>query len=118
MSDQTQRETELRIQLAEARTDKKFADMLGEMRTGFAQLDGRFGRLEARLDTLERSTSGLKATVITTGIGTGIGVVAVVVATLAYGGSLFGNGLTTRDAINNAVTQELQHQAPGMGKRP
>ncbi|MBV8616870.1 MAG: hypothetical protein JOY66_24280 [Acetobacteraceae bacterium] len=103
MSDQTPKETELRIELAEARTDKKFAAMLGEMRTGFARLD-------ARLDGVERATSGIKATVI----GTGIAAVVLVIAVLAYGQTWFGIGVSTRDVVRAAVT-EYRQQAISTG---
>ncbi len=113
-------EIDAKIQLSEARTDTKFERVLGEMRTGFAQLNGRFdamtghinGRfetLEARLTGVERTTSGLKATII----GTGIGVVVVVIAALGYGQQLFNNGFGARD-IALAVVAEYatQHPAP------
>ena len=98
----TPTETELRIQLAEARTDKKFAEMLGEVRTGFAALG-------ARLEAVERSTSGIRTTVITTAIGTGIGVLALVVAIMSYGQTWFGIGVTNRDTIRAVVTEMQAH---------
>ena len=103
MSDQTPKETELRIELAEARIDEKLAAMLGEMRTGFA-------RLNARLDGVERATSGIKATVI----GTGIAAVVLVIAVLAYGQTWFGIGVSTRDVVRAAVT-EYHQQAISTG---
>ena len=99
-------ETELRVQLAEARTDTKFAEMLGEVRIGFAKMDGRFGEIEARMGGLERSTSGIKATVI----GTGIAVVALVIAVMTYGQTWFGIGVSTRDVVKAAVTEYRQQQ--------
>ena len=101
-------ETELRVQLAEARTDTKFAEMLGEVRIGFAKMDGRFGEIEARMGGLERSTSGIKATVI----GTGIAVVALVIAVMTYGQTWFGIGVSTRDVVKAAVTEYRQRTTP------
>lgn len=102
MADPTPTETELRIQLAEARTDKKFAEMLGEVRTGFAALG-------ARLEAVERSTSGIRTTVITTAIGTGLGVLALVVAIMSYGQTWFGIGVTNRDTVRAIVTEMQAH---------
>jgi hypothetical protein len=51
---------DLRARLAEARTDKKFADMLGEVRIGFANIEGKGGTLEGRVGgKIERSTVSL-----------------------------------------------------------
>jgi hypothetical protein len=44
-----------RLEAVEARTDTKFAQILGEMRTGFAVID-------TRLSSLDRSTAGTKMT--------------------------------------------------------
>lgn len=87
----------LRIQLSEARTDTKFAQLIGEMRTGFARMD-------ARLSAVERATTGLKATVI----GTGVAVIAVVIGVLAYGQTWFGIGVNTRDVIRATITEYVQ----------
>ena len=95
----TPEETELRIQLAEMRTDKKFAEMVGEMRAGFAELDGRIDRLADRVGALERSIAGVKPTVIATGIAA----VAVVAAMMSYGQTWF--GISTRDVVKAAVTE-------------
>lgn len=46
--------------LAEARTDTKFAEPLGEMRTGFAKIDGQLHALDARPRSVERLASGLR----------------------------------------------------------
>jgi hypothetical protein len=97
-------EEHLRIQLSEARADTKFAQLIGEMRAGFAGVD-------ARLSAVERSTSGVKTTVI----GTGVAVVAVVIAILAYGQTWFGIGVNTRDIIRATVSEYIQQtpqQAP------
>lgn len=100
-------ELELRAQLAEARTETKLADALGQMRVGLAEIGGRIDAVGARLDGVERATSGLKATVI----GTGIGVVAVVIAVLTYGQTWFGIGISTRDVVKAAVS-EYRQQLP------
>jgi hypothetical protein len=149
---------DLRAQLAEARTDKKFADMLGEVRIGFAGieakfaavdgkfaalegkfaaidgkfaalegkisgldgkiggldgkiggLDGKIGGIEGRLSALEQSVAGLKPTIILTGLA----VAALMVATLTYGQTWFGIGVSTRDIVRSTVAEYvLQHPAP------
>lgn len=108
-------EEHLRMQLVEARTDTKFAQVLGEMRAGFAAIDGRFaaidGRfaaIDARLTGVERATSGLKATIV----GTGVAVVAVMIGILTYGHAWFGIGVSTRDIVRATVTEYLQQHPP------
>lgn len=91
MPDET---TDLKIKLSEAQGEVRLAEALGEVRTGFAQLN-------ERLAALDRSTSGLKAVII----GTGIAAVAVVVAMLAYGQTWFGIGVATRDIIRATVSE-------------
>ena len=70
-----------KVAAAEARTDTKFAEVLGELKA------------------IKASTSGLKTTVILTGIGA----IAVVVAIIAYGGSMFGTGLSVDTIAQHAA---------------
>jgi hypothetical protein len=96
------------LEAVEARTDAKIAHMLGEVRSGFATIDGKLMALDSRLDGLERSASGTKATVILTGIGA----VALVIGVLAYGQTWFGIGVATRDTVKSAVSEYIQQTAP------
>jgi hypothetical protein len=112
--------TELRTQLAEAKTDKKFSDMLGEVRSGFAEINGKIGALdgrlsgsisalEARLSSLESQTSGIKTTVIVTGLA----IAGLMIGVLTYGQAWFGIGVSTRDVVKSAVTEYIEeHPAP------
>jgi hypothetical protein len=125
------------LEALEARTDAKFARLIGEMHDGFAALNGRIDvlnakidgkidmlnakidgkidgmaavlgvridALSARIDAVERSIAGMKATVILTGLGA----VAVVIGVLAYGQTWFGIGATTRDIVKAAVAEYVQ----------
>ena len=115
MSDPPSRdEIAARLEAAEARSDTKVAQLLGEIKAGFASLDGKVDGLKDRIDGVERTTSGLKATVILTGLGA----VALVVGVLAYGQTWFGIGVTTRDVVKSAVSEYLQQQmAPPLQKK-
>ncbi len=113
----------------EARADTKFAQLLGEMRVGFAginariesvatrlnaRIDGLSSRvdgLSSRIDGVERTTGGTKTTVIATGIGS----VALVIAALAYGQTWFGIGIGTRDVVRTTITEYLE-QHPALPK--
>lgn len=75
-----------KIAAAEARTDTKFAEVVGELRL------------------IERSTSGLKATIIVTGIS----VVALVAAILGWGTSMFGTGMDAQTVADRAATSVEQ----------
>lgn len=101
MSDISREEIDAKLDAAEARTDVKFAQLMGEL-----------GKINVRLDGVERSTSGTKATII----GTGIAAVALVVGILAFGQQWFGIGLTTRDIVRATIT-EMQTQAPKAGEK-
>jgi hypothetical protein len=120
--DPTRTEIEAQIAASEARASTRLAEALGEMRTGFAdvrtgfaELRGEmregFARTNERLDAVERSTGGIKTTVI----GTGIAVVAIVIAVLAYGQTWFGIGISSRDVIRATVAE--MRQAPSQPPR-
>lgn len=82
-----------KIAAAEARTDTKFAELRGDLKA------------------ISASTSGLKATVITTVVGTGIAVLAVTIAVIAYGGQMFGSGLDASTAAREAAAEVEQRYA-------
>ncbi|TKV76722.1 hypothetical protein [Rhizobium sp. AU243] len=86
-----------KIAAAEARTDTKFAELLGELRL-----------INQRMEHVERSTSGMRSTVI----GTGIGVVAVVIAIMAYGAQWFGLGMDAQQVAERAVQGAAQQVQP------
>jgi hypothetical protein len=115
-------EVAAQIGAAEARTDTKFAQMMGRMDAGFAGVDAKFSELrgemregfartDARLNALERSTSGVKATIIITAVVTGIALFGAMVGVLTYGQAGFGVGVSTRDMIR-ATVSEMQRNAP------
>jgi hypothetical protein len=91
----------LKIQLSEAHTDAKFERVLGEMRTGFANV-------EARLAAVEGSLGTLRTVFLPTVIGTGVGVVAIVVAVLAYGQNWFGSGLALREVVYRQISAQTE----------
>jgi len=113
-------EAELRISVSEARTDTKFAEFLGrteagfqtlrgEMQTGFASLRGEIQALNVRVDAIEKSTAGLRTTII----GTGIATVAVLIAVLAYGQTWFGIGVSAREVIRATIAEyQIAHPEP------
>jgi hypothetical protein len=80
-----------KIAAAEARTDAKFAQMMGELKA------------------IDKSTSGLKATMVLTGLTT----TAVVVAIFAWGTAMFGTGMDAQivaDRAASTVEQRLSSQ--------
>jgi len=102
MSNQiTAAEVDAKLATVEAKTDTKFAQLIGRLDTTNAEIRGRFDRFDTRLDSVERSTGGVKATVI----GAAIGTVAIVVGILAFGQQWFSVGLTTRDIIKTTISE-------------
>lgn len=88
-----------KIAAAEARTDTKFAELLGELRL-----------INQQIDHVEKSTGGLRSTVI----GTGIGVVAVAIAVMAYGAQWFGIGMDAQQVSERAAQSALEKVQPQM----
>ena len=106
----TRPEIDAKLQAAEARGDTKLAEALGEVRTAFARLEGKFDNVNTRITDLQHSTGGTKGTILATGVA----VVALIVGILTYGQGWFGIGVTTRDTIKSVVTEVIQqqHQQP------
>jgi hypothetical protein len=107
----------LRLEAAMARLDGTFARIDGQFQTMnarsdgqflalAAKIDGQFNTLNERLSGIEKATSGTKMTII----GTAIGVIALVVAVMAYGQSWFGSGLSVQETIRGTVP--TQRSAP------
>jgi hypothetical protein len=77
-----------KIAAAEARTDTKFAEMMGELRV-----------ISGRLDHVDKSTSGIKATVVAAAIG----VLALTGGIFAYGSSMFATGMDAQAIAERAA---------------
>jgi hypothetical protein len=91
-----------------AEVDTKFAQLLGAINTQSSDIKGEIGKIGARLDGVERSTGGVKATIV----GVAIGAIAIVIGILSFGQQYFGIGVTTRDIIRATVSEErIQHPA-------
>ncbi len=124
-SDSNMTFAELRAQLAEARSDGKLAEaigrsdarhaeVVGRVDTGFAEIRGQIATVNARLEGIERTTGGIKTTVIVTGLTA----VALIVAILTYGQTWFGIGLSTRDAVKSEVAGMQQQTKPPVSTSP
>ena len=92
-----------KIAAAEARSEAKLERMLGEMRTGFADIRGEIRAVSTRVEAVERSTSGIKSTIVITAVGA----VALVVAILAYAGDSLTKGMSYRDVIAAETARQL-----------
>jgi hypothetical protein len=84
-------EVDAKIAAAEARTDTKFAQMMGELKV------------------IENSTAGLKGTILVTTIGTGIAVVGLVAGIFGWGSAMFGVGMDA-DSIARQAAQKVGEQ--------
>lgn len=105
MSDVTREEIKAGQDLAEAKTDLKFAQLIGKIDTANADLKGEIRALSAHFIAVERSTAGVKATIIVTAVA----VLAIVVGVLGFGQQWFGIGMSARDLVR-ATVKELQEQ--------
>lgn len=83
-----------RLEAVEARTDTKFAQLMGKIETliesvagvkdDVRQLDGRMGAFDGKLQAVEEKAFSSKTIIITTLIGAFIGMAALVIGMLAY----------------------------------
>lgn len=96
MAQITREEVDAKLATADARSETRIVEVLGEIKA-----------MNARIDGIQQSTAGVKATIIFTGIA----VVTLVVAVLSYGQQWFGIGITTRDIVR-ATVQEMKAVAP------
>lgn len=102
-------EVDAKIAASEARTDTKFAEMMGELRV-----------ISTRLDHVEKSTSGIKSTVISTGVVTAVAVLALVTAIFGWGSQMFGVGMNADSVARQAaeaVRQETSAQFDNLNTR-
>jgi polyisoprenoid-binding protein YceI len=101
----TREEHDAKLEAAEARTDARFAGLRGE----FAELRGEFGELRGELRALDGKLATLPTTftVVTAVLGTGLAIFAGVLAALAFGGGLFGQGLSAYDIAHKAAADAV-----------
>ena len=107
MADPTREEFDSKLETTVARTDTKFAELIGEIRVISSDLKGEMGKINTRLDGVERSTAGVKGTVVWVALGT----IAIVIGVMAFGQQWFGIGMSTRDIVRTTV-QEMQIPLP------
>jgi hypothetical protein len=112
MSDLTREEMKASLELAEAKTDVKFAQLIGKIDTANADLRGDIRALSAHFSAVERSTAGVKATIILTAVA----VLAIVVGVLGFGQQWFGIGITTRDVVRSTVKEFQEQTLPPSAK--
>lgn len=101
-------EVDAKIAASEARTDTKFAQLMGELSTMRAEINGRLDVLGTRVEHVEKSTAGTKTTIIVTAIAA-IGLTASI---LAYGGQWFGLGMDAQQVADRAVQSSTQNLQP------
>lgn len=106
-------EIDAKIAASEARSAEKFAELRGDMNTRSADilgsisalradLSGQMQTINARVEAVEKSTAGLRGTVVGTVFGTGVGVVAILIGILALAYQMFGLGLDADSVADEA----------------
>jgi hypothetical protein len=107
MADITREEVKLISDLSKTETDVKFAQLIGKIDASNSDIKGEIKAMSAHFVALERSTTGVKATIIATvavGLGLAIGI-------LGYGQQWFGIGMSTRDVVRQTVKEVLDQSA-------
>jgi hypothetical protein len=109
----TRVEMDAKLETAAARTDTKFAELLGAIQTSNAEIggkidllksdiDGKIGAVQARVDMLPG-----KWTVFGTVMGTALGLAALVFAMIQYGGDTFATGISASQIADQAARQAV-----------
>jgi hypothetical protein len=113
-NEMTREEVDAKLETVEARTDAKFAQLIGEFDTKLAGLRGDMLEIKASLAPL----AGLKSTIVITSISSVIALAALLLGLLAYGGDRFGAGIemstVANEAARRAVEQALPRQTLGV----
>lgn len=102
-------EIDAKIAAAEARTDTKFAEMMGELRV----ISQRMGHIETDLGSTKSAISSLRSTVIVTSVTSVLAIAALFYTALQYGNSMFSAGLDSQsiaDAAARSVEQRTGSQ--------
>ncbi|MGK8640344.1 hypothetical protein ACRS7F_13305 [Brucella anthropi] len=101
-------EVDAKIAAAEARTDTKFAQVMGELATMRADFNGKFDTLGARLDHVEKSTSGIRLN-IWLAAATAVG---LVVGIFSWGTSMFGVGMDAQSVADQSAKNVVEQAKP------
>ena len=107
MTSPTREELDAKIAASEARTDTKFAELLGEIKA-----------INATLSSVQMMTAGTKSAIVATGVAVFIGMAGLVIGMLAYGGSTFYNGTVIGDMIEKVVQAHTAVSPPAKTGTP
>lgn len=102
MADMTREEIDAKIAASEARGETGLERAMGEMRSAFARIDGRFDTIDAKISHLPTTWA-----MLTMLIATGLAIIGVTIAVMAYGGQWFSNGLGAQAIATAAAQQAL-----------
>jgi hypothetical protein len=111
VNDITREEIDAKIAASEARGDVRFVELKAHIDAQGAAIAKEVAVMSTRLGGVEGYVSGLKSTVIITGVSIFFGVAALLVAVLAYGGQWFGLGLDTSQVVDQAADRAIARYA-------
>jgi len=103
-------EVDAKIAAAEARTDTKFAEMMGELRV----ISGKLEHLDENYRETRTSISSLKSTVIVTAVTTVLAIGGLFYTALQYGNSMFTAGLDTQTIADQSAKNALSQIQPSV----
>lgn len=103
-------EVDAKIEAAEARTDTKFAEMMGELRV----ISGKLEHLDENYRETRTSISSLKSTVIVTAVTTVLAIGGLFYTALQYGNSMFTAGLDTQTIAEQSAKNALNQIQPSV----
>ncbi|MGI3127592.1 hypothetical protein [Nitratireductor sp. PBL-C9] len=101
-------ETDAKIEAAEARTDTKFAQVMGELRV----MSERMDHIDQSLSQTHDAVSSIKSTVIVTAITTVLAIGALFYTALQYGNSMFSVGLETQSISERSAQDAIRKAQP------
>ncbi|KAB2701349.1 hypothetical protein [Brucella lupini] len=101
-------EVDAKIAAAEARTDTKFAEMMGELRV----ISGKLEHLDENYRETRKSISSVKTTVLVTAVTTIIAIGGLFYTALQYGNSMFSAGLDTQTIAEQSAKNVVLQAEP------
>lgn len=105
MAEISREEIDAKLAAIEARSDTRFEQMLGEMRTANAELRGEMKALGAGIANAATTT-----TVIWTGVGTFFALAALLVGVLAFGAQSASIGMSISDVAQRAADEAVKQE--------
>lgn len=117
MADVTREEIELMREADRARTDAKFAEMIGKIDVIGTRIEGKFDTMDARMSNIEASTRGTKTQIWLAFVGGLIAVAGVLFTIAQYGGQMVSVGFNASEIADRAAKSAIERSIEELKKQ-